>query len=274
MTQAPQLFQPVPGLTPDSAPGLVPNRSALLSGQGDAPGAPRRPVRSPLLDVLPEAANLRAYFSAVRWGGLLAAGGAPSTATGQPPLAFGLRSFRIPDDGAQELGIVSVEWELRSADNGTAPNPEGDPIAEPSIDWYNPSGGEGTSGHVVVGIDLPVVEGGWTQGPFNLPAIRGGDVDSGNTGRSSRAIGAPDRIVWHSSMPPGRFRGPGGRDHGAKTFAPAVVRVPAGSRLDVAMVFDVRTIQPLGGAGWFCGYAALNIVCCMTQDQATWERAG
>lgn len=219
---------PVPA--PPTPPGAVPGR----------PGA----ASSPLAPVFPTTFVVPAGFCLVPVpAGLSIPQGMQAW--------YGLRRVTIGRDTAGELSLFGAEIEMLPPDVDGAANgvidrtPWGDTV--------------GATAAIVVDINLPfTAEGAWTAAPAHIPGIEG---FAGSPPPHTRVVqpGSPGYfIVRH--FPPGKFTD---TTPAQKTVissaAPYIMRLPEGSRLDVALVVARTYVHNLPSAKVLVGLADVRL---------------
>lgn len=149
---------------------------------------------------------------------------APSIAAGSSAW-YGLASWSIPDDLPQ---AALCGYRIEAGPTNPTPAADADYSSTANMAaWGNTSG---TGAALVIGLNLPVQAGAWSSGPANVPFVEPPGAGA-NTTRST----ATDRLIFHFA--PGKLEdSPLPMIYRSNQSTPVAVLLPAGARLDVALV--------------------------------------
>lgn len=160
---------------------------------------------------------------------------------------YGLQRVNVDADTGQEVYLTGFTLEQAPGDTGGAGDLNRFPAAT-FVSWGEVSGC--ASSYIVIGQNLPMNVGAWSAGPANWPGLL--IPASGSSKAISSTILADVRAF---PTPLGNINAAGsGRRVIVENTAPMAIRLPQGSKLDVAFVAVRTGIHSLGGAAKVFGF--------------------
>jgi hypothetical protein len=264
-----------------SAPagGIVSGGPPAFSPRGAMPPVTNA-TRSPLFDVGPHVTGIEAYFQRVTIQPL----GSPDliTPTANLPVAFCLRSIRVPADLGSEAVYLGADGYAQPTDyNGVGIAGDGDSTATNAWDgttadlaakWGDDSG---RSACILIGTNLGVPEGTWKQIPIQIPGVVvGNSINPPDPRDTSVGVSRPN-VLDVAYFPAGSFLGgtsnPGQRMSFNRRLG--VHRLVENSTLDALLVIRRKQYQaaPSGVRKVLCGMAYFQMYIATASPFAEWQ---
>lgn len=184
-------------------------------------------ARSPFTDQLPQFQTRRAYFHAIA---------TPVSVVFANQAWYGLRRITPKSFGGEfELAGLTMTLLPTDSDGGALTG-----FATAPIGWGDT---RGLSAAIVVGRNLPIGKGAWSDAPAYIPGISFGDGSPDSTTLDTPDANFPEYIAV-AGFPTGKFRDTAPNKPPFRwSYAPHVMRFAGGDSLDVALVVRGTTVN-------------------------------